>query len=399
MSRFATLDRFEFNKKTVIVRLDLNLPIVDGKLNDDSRITRALPTLNELINKGAKVVILSHYGRPDGKMDSKYSLARIATILQGYIDCSVHFFNDCVGKDVENAINGLSTPAIIVLENLRFYPEEEANDPEFAKALAGLGDIYVNDAFSCSHRAHASIVGLPKLLPAAAGRAMERELSELEQVMTNPKHPLTAIVGGSKVSSKIELLTNLCQKVDHLIIGGGMANTFLAAQDIHIGASRIERDHFETAKAILIKAQQHNCQITLPTDAYLTTEIKANPSYRKASISTIKDNEMIVDIGNQSAIDITRIINQSATIIWNGPVGIFEIPPFDFGSNAIAQALAKAVAKGSARVTAGGGDTLAALSHAGCINALTYTSTAGGAFLEWLEGKDLPGVKALALSS
>lgn len=397
MPNFATLDAFDFKENNVLLRLDLNLPVKNCQITDDSRIVRSLPTINTLLAAGAKILIVSHFGRPKGR-DLDFSLQTIADLLKSYVSCPVQFVSDCVGPEVAQAVAASPFGSILVLENVRFYPQEESNDLDFAQQLAEHADVYVNDAFSCSHRAHASVVGVTHYLPAYAGLAMAKELVELEAVLGTPQRPLAAIIGGSKVSTKIELLTNLCQKVDTVIIGGGMANTFLAAQGVDVGASRVEGECFDTARQILATAQHHRCRVLLPVDGVVTKELCEHVPCRVSELNDIEADEMLVDIGEQTIRDIQHVIQESKTVIWNGPVGVFEVPPFDKGSKAIALALADAVRHG-VRVTAGGGDTLAALAHAGCDQALSYTSTAGGAFLEWLEGKTLPGVAALINSA
>ncbi len=394
MIPFLTLDDAIVTHQNVLIRLDLNLPIQDGRITDTTRIERCLPTLRELIDKEAKIIVLSHYGRPKGRKDNSFSLKPLALALKEFINTPIHFVDDCVGPQVQEAIDQLKEGEILVLENLRFYAEEEANDPQFSRQLADLGHIYVNDAFSCSHRAHASVVGIPSYLPSYGGRAMQAELQALTQIMGQTKRPIMAIVGGSKVSTKLDLLTNLVGKMDYIVIGGGMANTFLKAQGHPIGASLVEDKMIPTAQEILKAAQRSGCQILLPKDVQVTQDLKPHPSSVIVDVTMVQDDHLIADIGPQSVQHIAQILDTCQTLVWNGPVGVFEIPPFDQGSVKLAQCIAERTSKGLISV-AGGGDTLAALQLAQCGDRFTYTSTAGGAFLEWLEGKVLPGVEAL----
>jgi phosphoglycerate kinase len=395
MAQFLTLDDVDVTHKTVLVRADLNLPMQDGKVTDVTRIERLIPTINELKARQAKIILLSHFGRPKGQRSEKESLKHILPALSKVFGQPVLFANDCIGIEATRAAKALQPGEILLLENLRFHGEEEKNDATFAKALASLGDFFINDAFSCSHRAHASVVAITQVLPSFAGRGMQAELEALTRVLTNPKRPLMAIVAGSKVSTKLDLLQNLVQKVDHLVVGGGMANTFLSALDYAIGQSLCEPEMLDTARTILAQAKMSGCEIILPEDVVVTTEIKAGTSRRVVLILQVQSPDKIVDIGENTIAYIVTKLSTCATVIWNGPVGIFEIPPFDVGSTAIAKAIATQTKTGSLISVAGGGDTLAALSHARCVNDFTYTSTAGGAFLEWLEGKSLPGVMAL----
>ena len=378
MTQFTSLDQVDVDSKTVLVRLDLNVPIQDQSVSDDTRLKRSLPTLRYLLNHNAKVVILSHMGRPKGQVQSKLSLAPIARLLSNYVDCPILFANNCIGSAAHFAINSAPLGSIIVLENLRFHAEEELNDLDFAKQLALLGDLYVNDAFSCSHRSHASVVGITQFIPAVAGLGVEQELAALESVLTAPTRPVMAIVGGSKVSTKLDLLQNLIPKVDYLVLGGGMANTFLLANGQDIGESLAEPDLVESAKTMMSQAETQGCTIILPVD------------YQSDS-GALK----IMDIGTKTTEQIKNILNTCKTVIWNGPVGVFEISPFDQGSVCLAKHIAKLTKSGHLISVAGGGDTLACLNKAQVEDQFTYTSTAGGAFLEWLEGKDLPGILAL----
>ena len=378
MTQFISIDQVAVSNKTILVRLDLNLPIQDQWITDDTRIQRSLKTLKYLIDQNAKVIILSHLGRPTGKIKSELSLAPIARLLKSYLNCPILFSNDCIGDAPKTAIRHAPFGSIIMLENLRFHPGEETNDPEFAQQLSALGDIYINDAFSCSHRAHASVVGLAKLLPSAAGFGMIDEVNALSSVLTTPTRPVMAIVGGSKVSTKLDLLLNLIKKVDYLVLGGGMANTFMLAQGHNIGESLVEPDLVSMAKTIISQADLNYCQLILPIDY-------------QSSKGPLK----IMDIGPKSGENIKSILNICKTVVWNGPVGVFEIPPFDQGSVDLAQHISHLTKSGNIISVAGGGDTIACLAKAGVDNDFTYTSTAGGAFLEWLEGKDLPGIRVL----
>jgi phosphoglycerate kinase len=379
MNQLPLLDQVDITNKTVLVRLDLNLPFQDQQVSDDTRIRRSLKTLTYLIDHQCKVIILSHRGRPKGAPNTSLSLEPIAHVLKNYIDCPISFATDCIGTLASSAIQAAPHGSIILLENLRFHPEEEKNDLTFAKRLASLGDIYVNDAFSCSHRAHASVVALAQLLPAVAGFGMQEELTALNAVLSTPERPLMAIVGGSKVSTKLDLLNNLITKVDYLVLGGGMANTFLLAQGQDIGDSLAEPDLAEIALALLEQAKNQNCTIILPTD-----------------FQSPPDSFKIMDIGTQTAQRVTKALDQCKTLVWNGPVGVFEIPPYDQGSIAIARHVAQLTNNRKLISVAGGGDTLACLNKAGAEEQFTYTSTAGGAFLEWLEGKKLPGITVLS---
>ncbi len=379
MTQLPTLDQVDLTQKTVLVRLDLNLPFQDQQVSDDTRIRRSLKTLTYLLDHQCKVVILSHRGRPKGIPNADLSLEPIARLLPNYLDCPVFFAPDCIGSATEEKIRSVPCGSIIMLENLRFHPEEETNDPTFAQQLAALGDFYVNDAFSCSHRAHASVVALAKRLPAVAGFGMQEELSALNAVLSHPKRPLMAIVGGSKVSTKLDLLQNLINTADYLVLGGGMANTFLLAQGQDIGESLAEPDLTETALAILQQADVQGCRIILPVDF-------------QSPADTLK----IMDIGLETTALIQSALEHCQTLIWNGPVGVFEVPPYDQGSIAIAQHAAHLTQERKLISVAGGGDTLACLNKAQVADQFTYTSTAGGAFLEWLEGKELPGVSTLS---
>lgn len=392
---FLTLDNVNVTHQNVLLRLDLNLPISNGTITDDTRIIRSLPTINQLLEKQAKIIILSHLGRPKGTIDLTYSLESVTKHLQQFVKCPVIFAKDCIDEKAEIAIREAPYGSIIVLENLRFHKEEEKNDPDFAKKLASLGQLYINDAFSCTHRAHASVAAICDYLPSYAGRALEQELHALQLVLETPKKPVMAIVGGSKVSTKIELLQNLTHRVDYLVIGGGMANTFLAAQAIEIGQSLCEDDYIPTAQEILLEAEAQGCKIILPVDVVVTENIVADSESKTVSINKISPTQKVADIGSQSINRITGFMDQCHTLVWNGPVGVFEIEPFHQGSITLAHHIAVLTKAKKLVSVAGGGDTLAALAKANITNELTYTSTAGGAFLEWLEGKKLPGIIAL----
>jgi phosphoglycerate kinase len=395
MTALPTLESLDVAGKTVLVRLDLNVPMQRGRVTDATRITRIIPTLQYLIERHAKVVILSHLGRPQG-FDPGLSLAPLVDALSEALwDRPVKFSPDCVGTVAKQAVEGAGEGDVILMENLRFHAQEKANDTAFAAAMAELGDVYVNDAFSCSHRQHASIVGIPKHLPSAAGRLMQEEVAALSKVLAEPKRPLTAVVGGSKVSTKLELLGNLVEKVDNIIIGGAMANTFLAAQGLEVGTSLFEKDMTKIATAILKQAKDKNCRIVLPIDVVVASKLAPNAASKICAVDAIPKSEMILDIGPRSLRQIDEVISASKTLVWNGPVGAFEIAPFDATTVQIARMIAGSTRAGSLHSVAGGGDTVAALAHAGLSGELSYLSTAGGAFLEWLEGKELPGITAL----
>ena len=394
MSAFQTLDHVEVKGKRVLVRADLNVPVENGVVADATRIDRLAPSIAELADKGAKVILLSHFGRPKGR-DAKNSLKPVVAELAHIIKRPVKFADDCIGETAEQAVAELRPGNILCLENTRFYPGEENNDPEFAKALAKLGDIYVNDAFSVSHRAHASTEGLAHLLPAYAGRTLQTELDALVKALEHPDRPLTAIVGGAKVSTKLDLLGNLLRKVDVLIIGGAMANTFLLAQGKKVGKSLFEKDLVEIAKKILDEARANKRQIILPVDAVVAEKYEAHAPSRVVDVDHVGDNDMILDIGPHSIEYAISELARSKTLVWNGPFGTFEIEPFDNGTDELAEAVAELTRAGKLVSVAGGGDTVAALNAAGVADRLTYVSTAGGAFLEWLEGKALPGVEIL----
>jgi phosphoglycerate kinase len=367
----------------------------DGKVTDATRIERQAPTLRELSDKGARVIVLSHFERPGGKVVPEMSLKPVSAALSDALKHPVAFAEDCIGPLAEAAVAKLKDGDVLLLENTRFHKGEEKNDPEFVKALAALGDIYVNDAFSAAHRAHASTEGLAHLLPSAAGRSMEAELSHLSKALENPERPLMAVVGGAKISTKIALLENLVARVNVLVIGGAMANTFLLAQGHEIGRSLAERDQLETAKRIMAKAESGGATVLLPTDVVVAREFKAGASSRIVGIAAVDEDELILDVGPRTIQTFGRQLDKMKTVVWNGPFGAFEIPPFDRGTSSAAQAVAERTQDGKLLSVAGGGDTVAALAHAGVVDGFTYVSTAGGAFLEWLEGRTLPGVAAL----
>jgi phosphoglycerate kinase len=396
MASYRTLDQLDVKGKRVLLRADLNVPMTGGAVADATRIERLAPTILDLAGRGARVVVMSHFGRPRGKPDPAFSLRPlVAPLSQALGGRAVAFAEDCVGPDAERVVAGLAEGAVALLENLRFHSEEEANDAAFAKRLAALGDLYVNDAFSAAHRAHASIEALAHLLPNAAGRLMQAELEALARVLEKPARPLAAIVGGAKVSTKLDLLNFMIDTVDVLIIGGAMANALLFAQEIDVGKSLCERDMAPTARTILAKAAGSKCRLVLPVDAVVAREIKPHPATEVVPIDAIPGDAMILDVGPATVAAIARELAASRTLVWNGPLGAFETPPFDQGTSAVARRVAELTASGGLISVAGGGDTVAALAHAGVVDRLSYVSTAGGAFLEWLEGRELPGVAAL----
>jgi phosphoglycerate kinase len=400
MAGFRTIDDMPaLAGRRVLVRADLNVPMVEGpdgrtKVGDNTRLRAAVPTIAALADAGAKVLILSHFGRPQGR-DTKNSLRPVAAALADVLGRPVAFVEDCVGPAVANAVAALPDGGIAVLENTRFHAGEEANDAAFVAALAALGDFYVNDAFSAAHRAHASTEGLARRLPAFAGRTMAAELKALEAALGSPKRPVAAVVGGAKVSSKIDVLTHLVEKVDHLMIGGGMANTFLAARGIDVGKSLCEHELKDTALGIMARADRAGCTIHLPYDVVVAKEFKAHAPSRVANIHDIAGDEMVLDIGPAAVEALADALKTCATCVWNGPLGAFEMPPFDAATVALARTAAALTQGGTLLTVAGGGDTVAALAHAGVTADFSFISTAGGAFLEWMEGKPLPGVVAL----
>lgn len=393
---FKTLDDLtDIAGKRVLVRVDLNVPVKDGKVTDATRIERVAPTILELSKKGAKVVLLAHFGRPKGEPVADQSLGLIVPAVNDVLGQPVAFAEDCIGEKARAAVDALKNGDILLLENTRFHKGEEKNDIDFTRALAANGDIYVNDAFSAAHRAHASTEGLAHLLPAYAGRTMQAELEALEKGLGNPKRPVVAIVGGAKVSTKIDLLSNLVKKVDALVIGGGMANTFLAARGTNVGKSLCEHDLADTAKQIMIDAATAGCAIILPEDGVVAREFKAGADNEVVAIDNIPADAMVLDVGPKSVEAVNAWISRASTLVWNGPLGAFEIAPFDAATVAAARHAAGRTKEGALISVAGGGDTVAALNHAGVVDDFTYVSTAGGAFLEWMEGKPLPGVEVL----
>lgn len=391
---FRTLDDVDVKGKRVLLRVDLNVPMDNGRVTDTTRLDRIAPTITEIASKGGKVILLAHFGRPKGR-DVKESLKPVAAELANVLKRPVGFADDCIGEVAEKAVAAMHDGDILCLENTRFHKEEEKNDPAFVAALAKLGDIWVNDAFSAAHRAHASTEGLGHKLPAYAGRTMQAELEALNKALEAPAKPVIAIIGGAKVSTKIDLLENLVRKVDALVIGGGMANTFLHAQGIGIGKSLAEKDLAATALRILEKAEAANCAIILPVDAVVAYHFEANAPSHAYGLDAIPADGMILDVGPQSIERIHSAIDDAATLVWNGPVGAFELTPFDRGTVLAAKYAAQRTKLGKLVSVAGGGDTVAALNHAGVAQDFTYVSTAGGAFLEWMEGKPLPGVEVL----
>lgn len=391
-----TLADLPLELKRVLVRVDLNVPMQDGKVTDLLRVDRILPTIRALIDRKAKTILLAHFGRPDGKANLKYSLAPIADVLSERLAHPVTFAADCIGPVAKDAIAALAPGAVLLLENVRFHAGEEKNASEFIAALAELGDYYINDAFSCAHRAHASTEGLAHHLPSAAGLNMQAELEALDRALSRPQRPLAAVVGGAKVSTKLAVLGHLVEKVDHLVIGGGMANTFLFALGRDVGQSLCERDMADTARTILEKAKAVNCRVWLPEDVRVADRFAAHAPYQDLGIAAVPSDRMILDIGPKSTAALGAMLEQCKTLVWNGPLGAFELPPFDTATVALAKKAALLSKAGRLLSVAGGGDTVAALSHAGVADDFSYVSTAGGAFLEWLEGKVLPGVAALA---
>ena len=397
MSTFRTLDDVpSLAGKTALVRVDFNVPMEGGKVTEDTRLRVALPTINKLRDAGARVALLAHFDRPKGKVVPSMSLQLVVDDLEHLLGAPVRFATDCVGDEAKAMIADLPLGGVVLLENVRFHAGEEANDPAFAAQLAELGDVYVNDAFSAARRAHASTEGLARLLPAYAGESMRRELDALDAALGKPKKPVIGIVGGAKVSTKLDLLKNLVGKLDRLAIGGGMANTFLFAQGIDIGGSLAERDMADTALEILAEAKARGCEILLPVDFVVATEVKPGAASRPvAAGQPLSADDKILDAGPATVARLTAAIDASKTLIWNGPLGVFEVPPFDAATVAVAHHVAARTRGGHLVAVGGGGDTVAALHHAGVADDMTFVSTAGGAFLEWMEGKPLPGVEAL----
>ncbi|MGZ3298403.1 MAG: phosphoglycerate kinase [Asticcacaulis sp.] len=394
---FKTLDDTAgLTGKTALVRVDFNVPMDNGAITDDTRLRVALPTIEKLVSKGAKVALLAHFDRPKGKVVPEMSLKPVVDTLSHLLGKPVVFASDCIGDAAKSTIDALPPGGVALLENVRFHPGEEKNDPEFARQLAANGDLYVNDAFSAAHRAHASTEALARLLPAYAGESMKRELNALDAALGNPQRPTIGIVGGSKVSTKLDLLKNLVGKLDALSIGGGMANTFLYAKGYDVGGSLCEKDLKDTALDILTEAEARGCRILLPLDVVVAQEFKAHAPHRTQDLGApITPDDKIFDAGPKTVAELTKVMSESKTLIWNGPLGVFELPPFDAATNAAAKFAASLAKSGKLTAVAGGGDTVAALNHAGVADDMTFVSTAGGAFLEWMEGKVLPGVAAL----
>jgi phosphoglycerate kinase len=392
---FRTLQGADLTGKTALVRVDFNVPMENGQITDDTRLKAALPTIALLSKAGAKVVLLAHFDRPKGKRVPEMSLKPILPALSKLVGRQVSWADDCIGADAKAVVDGLKPGGVALLENLRYHAGEEKNDPAFAAELAKLGDIYVNDAFSAAHRAHASTEGVAKLLPAYPGLSMERELNALDAALGNPQRPVIGIVGGSKVSTKLDLLKNLVTKLDKLAIGGGMANTFLYAQGHDVGASYCEKDLAETAREIIRLAGQNNCKLFLPIDIVVAEQMAKGVPTRVRNLGNVDEHERILDAGPETVERLKRAMGNSKTLIWNGPLGVFEIPPFDKGTVEAAKEAARLAKAGGLVAVAGGGDTVSAMHHAGVADDLTFISTAGGAFLEWMEGKELPGVEAL----
>jgi phosphoglycerate kinase len=398
MATFKTIDDLDVSGKRVLVRVDFNVPMKDGKVTSTTRIDRTVPSLQELAERGAKVIVLAHLGRPKGKKNLDFTLKPVADALADALGKPVAFAPDCIGPDAAEVVNALKPGEFAMLENVRFYAEEEKNDPDFAKKLAEQGDILISDAFSCAHRAHASVEALARILPSAAGRLMQAELEALEAALENPQRPSAAVVGGAKVSTKLDVLGNLVRKVDNLVIGGAMANTFLAAKGVNVGMSLCEHEMADSARNIMEMAKDAGCEIILPTDVVIADEFKEGAPASTVAVSSVPDDKMILDIGPQSIDALNDKFASLKTIMWNGPLGAFEVAPFDKGTNEVARKAAALTKSGSLTSVAGGGDTVAALAHAGVGGDFSYVSTAGGAFLEWLEGKTLPGVAVLRKS-
>ena len=396
---FRTLDDLgDIKGKRALVRVDLNVPMADGRVTDETRMRALLPTVLELADKGAKVLLLAHFGRPKGAKHSEMSVSMVLDALQDVLGREIMFVPEIAGDIVAQSLGILADGDIALLENTRFWPGEEANDPELARAVAANGDFYVNDAFSAAHRAHMSTEGLAHVLPAYAGRAMEAELKALQAALGSPEHPVAAVVGGAKVSTKLDVLNNLVKQVDHLIIGGGMANTFLAARGVNVGKSLCEHDLADQANAIMDAADSAGCTVHLPYDVVTSVEFRANPPIRTVNVHEVAADEMILDVGPAAVEALADVLKNCRTLVWNGPLGAFEIEPFDAATVSLARTAAALTREGSLVSVAGGGDTVAALAHAGVTDDFTFVSTAGGAFLEWMEGKPLPGVDALNIA-
>lgn len=395
MADFNTIDDMNLDGKVVLVRVDINVPVENGQVTDATRIEKIVPTIKDIQQKGGIPVLLAHFDRPKGQRVDSMSLKQLIPALEKALGQPVKFSEEAIGGPAKRAVADLKPGDILLLENTRFYPGEESNDPTFAASVAALGQVYINDAFSAAHRAHATTEGVAKLLPSAAGRLMEAELKALDAALGDPERPVVAIVGGAKVSTKLELLTNLIEKVEHLVIGGGMANTFLVAKGIEVGKSLAERDMADTARQIMEKSASAGCTIHLPVDIVVAREFKANAPSETLPVDQCPADAMILDAGPKTVEAIVKVFEASRTLIWNGPLGAFELAPFDAATTAAARAAAKLTQEGKLVSVAGGGDTVAALNKAGVAGDFTYISTAGGAFLEWMEGKALPGVEAL----
>lgn len=394
--KLKTLKDFILNGKRVLCRVDFNVPMKNGRVEDNTRILRVVPTIEYLIKNKAKVIIISHFGRPKGEFDRELSLVPLADALSNALGGKfVKFAVDCIGHHAKDAVDSMENGDVLLLENLRFHSGEKENNPDFVNQLAAYGDIFVNDTFSCSHRSHASIVGLAEKLPSAAGLLMQSEIENLEELFLNCQKPMAAIVGGSKVSTKLDLLNSLVEKVGLLVIGGAMANTFLKAKGYKIGKSLHEPELLNEANAIIEKAQRHNCEIYLPTDAVVAKELKDRPECKVVSINEVPKDEMILDLGPKTIADLSEKLAMFNMVVWNGPLGAFEFRPFDVASITLAQNIAYLTSKGIIKSVAGGGDVVAALGVSGLTNSFSYISTAGGAFLQWLEGNGLPGVDVL----
>lgn len=397
MPNFNRLKDCVVTNKNVIVRVDINVPVKNGKIEDDTRIKAVIPTLKYLAENQAKVIVISHFGRPEGKVEPSMSIQPLVSRVQELLgSIKVSFVDDCIGEKVKKAVEATNYGEVIMLENLRFYKQETKNDPEFSRELASLGNLYVNDAFSCSHRAHASITGIPAILKSAAGFLMEEELDGLTNHLENAKKPMMAVVGGAKVSTKLDLLNSLSAKAQTIVVGGGMANTFLYALGKNIGKSLCEKELKDTALKIIESAKANGCKVMLPFDVVVAKKFEANAECKNVSVDEIADDDMILDIGTASSAKLAEELAKHQTLVWNGPLGAFEIKPFNIGTDHLARTAVKLTEEGKLVSVSGGGDSVSALNSIGLADKFTYISTAGGAFLEWLEGKDLPGVAALA---
>ena len=395
---WLTLDDMKLDGKRVLLRADINVPMENGRVTDATRIKKIVPTVKDIIVAGGRPIMLAHFGRPKGSVKPEYSLNKLVPVLEEFFEAEVLFAADCIGPAAETAVSILKAGQVLLLENTRFYPDEEKNNRDFAQKIATLGDVFCNDAFSVAHRAHASTEGLAHLLPSCAGRLMAAELTALQSALGKPQKPVVALIGGAKVSTKLALLSNLVEKVDHLIVGGGMANTFLVAKGVDVGISLAEHDMKETARAILDKANKVGCEIVLPSDVVVAREFKVNAASDILYAENFPDDCMILDAGPETSKRISKILEGAKTLIWNGPLGAFEIEPFDRATNIAAQRAAELTRAGLLISLAGGGDTVAALNKSGAGAEFSYVSTAGGAFLEWMEGKTLPGVAALQVN-